>query len=52
MRSGHRTREEVTHNATTADASDDGTVALYRCDLCSIGDDQLGRYAREQIRNR
>jgi hypothetical protein len=33
-------------------ASDDGTVALYRCDLCSIGDDQLGRYAREQIRNR
>jgi len=33
-------------------ASDDGTVALYSCDLCEIGDDQLERYAREQIGSR
>jgi WD40 repeat protein len=33
-------------------ASDDGTVALYSCDLCAVGDDQLERYAREQIGSR
>jgi WD40 repeat protein len=33
-------------------ASDDGTVALYRCDLCSVGDDQLEGYAKEQIKSR
>jgi WD40 repeat protein len=33
-------------------ASDDGTVALYSCDMCEIGDDQLERYAMEQIGSR
>jgi WD40 repeat protein len=33
-------------------ASDDGTVALYSCDLCAVGDGQLQRYAREQIGSR
>jgi WD40 repeat protein len=33
-------------------ASDDGTVALYSCDLCAVGDRQLQRYAREQIGGR
>jgi WD40 repeat protein len=33
-------------------AGDDGTVARYSCDLCEIGDDQLQRYAREQIGSR
>jgi WD40 repeat protein len=33
-------------------ASDDGTVALYSCDQCAIGDDQLERYARAQIGSR
>jgi WD40 repeat protein len=30
-------------------ASDDGTVALYSCDLCAVGDDQLQPCARKQI---
>jgi WD40 repeat protein len=33
-------------------AGDDGTVARYSCDLCEIGDDQLQRYASDQIGSR
>jgi WD40 repeat protein len=33
-------------------AGADGTVALYQCDLCAIGDAQLEQYAKEQIASR
>jgi WD40 repeat protein len=33
-------------------ASDDGTVAIYSCELCSIGDDELEQYARAQLASR
>jgi WD40 repeat protein len=32
-----------------ATGSDDGTTAVYRCDLCNVSDDRLADYARQRL---